>query len=240
MARDGSAWRLLSLAPAPIERVQAWFAGIDGLAIEVPPSRTQAAIGAAIGTADIVVTDRSNALRIDAAEVAAAEQLSFVMSPGVGLDNIDLEALTAADVVVANTAGLNAASVAEWCLGAAFAVARSLAWVDGRVRAGEWPQLELPERGSTEIGACVWASWASGRSAAVSPGCSRASAATWRTGHGAGAMQATRAERVGCHFSSSSGDPTSSNVRRAIAGEPIRSVVNGLGPVVVRREPPRS
>jgi D-3-phosphoglycerate dehydrogenase len=52
---------------------------------------------------------------------------------------------------VANTAGLNAPSVAEWCLGAAFAVARSLVWVDTRVRDGGWPQLELPERGSTEI-----------------------------------------------------------------------------------------
>jgi hypothetical protein len=27
------------------------------------------------------------------------------------------------------------------------------------------------------------------------------------------------------------------NVRRAVAGEPVRSVVNGLGPVVNRREP---
>jgi hypothetical protein len=27
------------------------------------------------------------------------------------------------------------------------------------------------------------------------------------------------------------------NVRRAVAGEPVRSVVNGLGPIVSRREP---
>ena len=42
--------------------------------------------------------------------------------------------------------------MAEWCLGAAFSVARSLSWVDREVRAGGWPQLELPERGSTELG----------------------------------------------------------------------------------------
>ena len=84
-------------------------------------------------------------------EVEAAERLAFLMSPSVGLDNLDLGALTAAGVVVANTAGRNAPSVAEWCLGAAFAVARSLAWVDREVRDGRWPQLELPERGSTEL-----------------------------------------------------------------------------------------
>jgi hypothetical protein len=111
-------WRLLSLAPAPIERVRDWFAGIDDLTIEVPPERTAVAVLGAIGAADIVISDWSNALRIDAREVAAADRLSFVMSPSVGLDNLDLAALTEAGVVVANTAGLNAASVvrggADW------------------------------------------------------------------------------------------------------------------------------
>jgi D-3-phosphoglycerate dehydrogenase len=73
------------------------------------------------------------------------------MSASVGLDSLDMPVLTEAGVVVANTAGLNAPSVAEWCLAAAFAVARSLAWVDREVRTGSWPQLEIPERGSTEL-----------------------------------------------------------------------------------------
>jgi D-3-phosphoglycerate dehydrogenase / 2-oxoglutarate reductase len=144
-------WRLLSLAPVPPERVMTWFGAIPDLRIALPDDRTQDAVRAAIANADIVVTDWSGALRVDAKEVALARRLSFVMSPSVGLDNIDLDALTAAGVVVANTAGLNAPSVAEWCLAAAFAVARSLVWVDGRIRDGDWPQLELPERGSTEI-----------------------------------------------------------------------------------------
>src|SRR5258706_2133616 len=144
-------WRLLSLAPVPPARVEAWFDGIAGLRIGYPAARTPAAVRTAIESADIVVTDWSSSLRVDAAEVALADRLAFVMSPGVGLDNIDLDALTVAGVVVANTAGLNAPSVAEWCFAATFAVARSLAWVDGRVRSGEWPQFELPERGSTEV-----------------------------------------------------------------------------------------
>jgi phosphoglycerate dehydrogenase-like enzyme len=145
-------WRLLSLAPATPERVLAWFDGIPSLDVGFPVERSASAVRAALPGVDIVVTDWSNALRIDAAEAAVADRLSFVMSPSVGLDNIDLPVLTAAGVVVANTAGINSASVAEWCLGATFAVARSLVWVDREVRAGRWPQLELPERGSTELG----------------------------------------------------------------------------------------
>jgi phosphoglycerate dehydrogenase-like enzyme len=145
-------WVVLSMAPAPPERVRGWFVGIDGLDLRFPSERTPAAVRDAIGAADIVVTDWSSALHVDRAAVEAARRLAFVMSPAVGLDSLDVPALTEAGVVVANTAGLNAASVAEWCLGAAFAVARSLTWVDREVRAGRWPQLEIPERGSTELG----------------------------------------------------------------------------------------
>ena len=98
-------WRLLSLAPARPDRVRGWFAGIDGLTTDFPAERSATAVRSAIGDADIVLSDWSKALRIDAPEVAAAGRLSFVMSPSVGLDNLDLEALTAAGVVVANTAG---------------------------------------------------------------------------------------------------------------------------------------
>jgi D-3-phosphoglycerate dehydrogenase / 2-oxoglutarate reductase len=144
-------WVLLSLAPAPDERVRGWFDGIDGLTVRMPAERSAGAVRAAIGEADIVISDWSSTLRVDETEVAAAGRLSFLMSPSVGLDNVDLAALTAAGVVVANTAGLNAPSVAEWCLAAAFAVARSVVWVDRQVREGAWPQLELPERGATEL-----------------------------------------------------------------------------------------
>jgi phosphoglycerate dehydrogenase-like enzyme len=144
-------WVLLSLAPAPADRVRGWFAATPELDVRFPEERTAEAVRAAIADAEIVLSDWSGALRVGAAEVAMAPRLAFLMSPAVGLDSVDLDALTAAGVVVANTAGLNAPSVAEWCLGAAFAVARSLVWVDRRVREGDWPQLELPERGATEL-----------------------------------------------------------------------------------------
>jgi phosphoglycerate dehydrogenase-like enzyme len=151
MAEPSRDWVILSLAPAPQDRVRGWFAGLDGIDLRFPAERAPDSVREAIGAAEILLSDWSSALHVDRAQVAAAGRLAFVMSPAVGLDSLDLAALTEAGVVVANTAGLNAPSVAEWCLGAAFAVARSLAWVDREVRDGRWPQLEIPERGSTEL-----------------------------------------------------------------------------------------
>jgi phosphoglycerate dehydrogenase-like enzyme len=336
MSNDGNAWRLLSLAPVPPERAAAWFDGIADLQVSFPAERTPDAVRAAIGGVDIVVSDWSGALRVDRLEVAVAERLAFLMSPAVGLDNLDLDALTGAGVVVANTAGLNAPSVAEWCLGAAFAVARSLAWVDGRVRSGEWPQFELPERGSTEIAGlrvgvvgfgavgsrvaalfgaigCDVAYWTrrrrsaddergatwmrlpdlAGRSDVLVVNVSLASetrglvdaAILAELPRGAIVIDASRggvvdhlallgavetgglrgaaidvfereplpadsplrrSDRIllSSHAASTTAQSigrtfslVTDNVRRAVAGEPVRSVVNGLGPVVVRRTP---
>jgi len=152
MADSPDPWVVLSLAPAPPERVRGWFAGIDRLDLRFPAERTRAAVHVAIEDADIVIPDWSSALRVARPEVEAAGRLAFVMSASVGLDSLDVPALTEAGVVIANPAGLNAQSVAEWCLAAAFAVARALVWVDREVRAGAWPQLELPERGTAELG----------------------------------------------------------------------------------------
>ncbi len=151
MATPAAPWVILSLAPVPADRARSWFTGLDEVDLRFPAERTQGAILDAIGEADIVLSDWSSALHLRRAEVERAGRLSFVMSAAVGLDSLDLPALTEAGVVVANTAGLNAPSVAEWCLGAAYAVARSLVWVDREVRAGRWPQLEIPERGSMEL-----------------------------------------------------------------------------------------
>jgi D-3-phosphoglycerate dehydrogenase len=143
-------WRLLALAPLDLEL---WKALFDGLPIEVtvPAERTQTAVADAIADADLVVGDWTGALRIGAAEVAAASRLAFVQQPSVGVDTLDVDALAAAAVPAANAAGANAVSVAEWCVGASYAVLRWLSWADARVREGEWPQLETSRRGGGEL-----------------------------------------------------------------------------------------
>ena len=145
-------WRVLALAPLDLELWRALLeAGETPIDVSVPAERTQAAVRAAIGAAEIVIGDWSGALRIPADEVAAAGRLAFVQQPSVGVDTLDCDALAAASVPAANAAGTNAVSVAEWCVGAAYAVLRWLAWADARVREGEWPQLDISRRGGGEL-----------------------------------------------------------------------------------------
>ena len=81
-----------------------------------------------------------------------APRLAFVQQGSVGVEHYDLAALAAAGVPLANTAGANAVSVAEWCVGSTFALLRQLVWADAQVRAGAWPQLDLAARGSARAG----------------------------------------------------------------------------------------
>jgi phosphoglycerate dehydrogenase-like enzyme len=143
-------WRLLALAPLDLELWKVLFADLP-VEVVVPAERTQAAVSDAIAAADLVVGDWTGALRLGPGEVEAARRLAFVQQPSVGVDTLDCEALAAAGVPAANAAGANAVSVAEWCVGASYAVLRWLAWADAQVRAGEWPQLEISRRGGGEL-----------------------------------------------------------------------------------------
>jgi D-3-phosphoglycerate dehydrogenase len=143
-------WRVLALAPLDQATWQLLVGDLP-LEVTVPAERTPAAVTAAIGAADIVVGDWTGALGIGAEQVAAARDLVFVQQPSVGVDSLDVEALTAAGVPVANAGDANAVSVAEWCIGASYAVLRWLAWGDAQMRAGGWPQLEIAHRGGGEL-----------------------------------------------------------------------------------------
>lgn len=144
-------WCVLSLTPVPRASVEDWLRPIDGIALMHAEPRTQATVQALAPDAEIVLTDWSGTLRWSAAEVALAPRLAYVHSPSVGVEGIDLDACARAGVPVTNPAGLNAQSVAEWCLAAAFAVARDLAGMDAGVRSGGWPGQEAGRRTVGEL-----------------------------------------------------------------------------------------
>jgi D-3-phosphoglycerate dehydrogenase len=79
---------------------------------------------------------------IDAAALAAADRLKVIARYGAGVDNVDLEAARRKGIVVTNTPGANAASVAELTIGLMLALLRSIPCAHERTRAGEWPRLE--------------------------------------------------------------------------------------------------
>ncbi|MFG2085148.1 MULTISPECIES: NAD(P)-dependent oxidoreductase [unclassified Spirillospora] len=145
-------WRILSLPPIDQHVVRRLFEPLgDAAEVMFPQARERAAMLSALPGADIVIADFSGRLAMDAEAVRAAPRLAFVQMPAVGTDSIDIAALTAADVPAANAAGFNARGVAEWAVGASFALCRHLAWADRGVRAGGWPQMEVVARRPREI-----------------------------------------------------------------------------------------
>jgi phosphoglycerate dehydrogenase-like enzyme len=98
-----------------------------------------------IGEAEVVINVRAYS-RFDDEALARAPRLKMISVQGVGTDNIDLDAAKARGIVVTNTPGVNAVSVAEMTIGLIFAVSRAIPLSDRRMREGVWqhpPAFEL-------------------------------------------------------------------------------------------------
>src|SRR6185436_3958080 len=76
--------------------------------------------------------------QVTAQVLDAAQSLRIVGRPGVGVDNVDLEAATRRGVVVMNSPAGNIASTAELTLALLLAVARNIAQADAAMKAGRW------------------------------------------------------------------------------------------------------
>lgn len=88
-----------------------------------------------IGEAEIVVLHFAP---IGAPVLAAAPRLRAVVVARAGVENVDLDAATAAGVAVANVAGRNASGVAELSLGLMLSEARDIARADASIKTGGW------------------------------------------------------------------------------------------------------
>jgi D-3-phosphoglycerate dehydrogenase len=108
----------------------------------VAAERTQDEVARLLPDVDVVLGDWSPSLRL----LEPGPRVCFVQQPSVGVDGIDVDACTAAGVPVANCAGANTTSVAEWCVSATLALLRRTGEADAAVRAGSWPQTALGGR----------------------------------------------------------------------------------------------
>jgi D-3-phosphoglycerate dehydrogenase len=128
------------LAEEGIARLQAE----PGIEVEVkhklPPGELKKIIGEYHG---MIVR---SATKVTADLLGAAENLKIVGRAGTGVDNIDLNAATAHGVVVVNTPGGNAVSVAELVVGVIIACARKITRADASMKAGEWAKKQLRGR----------------------------------------------------------------------------------------------
>lgn len=88
---------------------------------------------------------------INRAVIGAAHRLKVIARYGVGVDQVDLEAARERGIVVTNTPGANAVSVAELTIGLMLSLARNIPAATAGTRAGEWPRT----RGTTLEGKVV-------------------------------------------------------------------------------------
>jgi phosphoglycerate dehydrogenase-like enzyme len=94
--------------------------------------------------AEAIINVRAFTL-LDEEALQHAPKLRMISILGTGTDNVDLEAARKQGVVVTNTPGVGAPSVAELTLGLILAVARAIPLSDARLRRGEWQHVEGPE-----------------------------------------------------------------------------------------------
>jgi D-3-phosphoglycerate dehydrogenase / 2-oxoglutarate reductase len=84
-----------------------------------------------------------SAVQVTADVLAQAPKLRVIGRAGVGVDNVDLDAATAAGVLVMNTPGGNAISVAEHTLALMLAMARHIPQANSSTRAGKWEKKKF-------------------------------------------------------------------------------------------------
>lgn len=77
-------------------------------------------------------------IRVTRELMDAAPNLKIISRTGVGVDNVDVEAATEKGIMVCNTPGVNAISVAEQTIALILGVAKQLRIMDKGVREGNW------------------------------------------------------------------------------------------------------
>src|SRR5271154_7070976 len=97
---------------------------------------TAAALLSEIVNADGLIV--RSATKVTSALLDRAEKLRVVGRAGVGVDNVDMDAATHRGVLVMNTPGGNAVSVAEHTLALMLALARSVPQANAAIHAGRW------------------------------------------------------------------------------------------------------
>lgn len=84
-----------------------------------------------------------SAVQVNAEVLAKAPRLRVIGRAGVGVDNVDLAAATAAGVLVMNTPGGNAVSVAEHTLALMLAMARHIPQAAASTKSGKWEKKKF-------------------------------------------------------------------------------------------------
>ncbi len=108
----------------------------EGWTLDSRKAMPPAELAKIIGEYD-AVTIRSGT-KFTAEVVAAAKKLKVIGRPGVGVDNVDVEAATKAGIFVMNSPGGNLVSTCELTMALILATSRNIAAADASLKAGTW------------------------------------------------------------------------------------------------------
>src|ERR1051325_4872577 len=93
--------------------------------------------------ADVDALVVRSAVQVTSAVLEQAPRLRVIGRAGVGVDNVDLRAATAAGVLVMNTPGGNAVSVAEHTLALMLSMARAIPQASTSTKTGKWEKKKF-------------------------------------------------------------------------------------------------
>jgi D-3-phosphoglycerate dehydrogenase len=112
-----------------------------GIAVDSQVGRPRSELVAALAEADGLIV-RSET-RVDRELLAAGPRLTVVARAGVGVDAIDVDAATAAGILVLNTPGANTIAATEQTFALMLSLARNTPLAVAQLRAGIWDRKAL-------------------------------------------------------------------------------------------------
>jgi D-3-phosphoglycerate dehydrogenase len=113
----------------------------DGFEIKYCDGADRTALMPALAHADAILV--RSATKVDAEAIAAAPNLKVIARAGVGLDNVDIPAATAAGVLVVNAPTSNIVSAAELAVGLLMASARNIVPANLALKNGKWARSKF-------------------------------------------------------------------------------------------------
>lgn len=108
------------------------------------PVQSESDLAAIAGDCEVLVTRSSN--RVTRAVIDRAPRLEVIAQGTSGTDNIDHQAAAERGITILNLPGVNADAVAEWVLGMALAMTRTIPAYNRDVAAGTWDRADCASR----------------------------------------------------------------------------------------------
>src|SRR5579871_5442617 len=119
------------LSPAAVE-----IFGQRGVAADVKPGLSKAELISIIGEYDGLAI--RSATKVTADVLRAAKRLKVIGRAGIGVDNVDIPAATAAGIIVMNTPFGNSITTAEHAIALLMALARDIPAANASTHSGKW------------------------------------------------------------------------------------------------------